>query len=421
MTSVQPTAFFAGETTSITINGSNFIAPGNANNCPQTQLSVTAGSDDVEVSSLNIVSSSQMTATVVPLATDPPGTASISVANTNLNGGWLPATTTASVLPVPAIQWNNNTISGANPPTQSAVIGQQINLTIDPTTLPTGIAVTQNTWTVGGTNIGAYAATNTSSTITPTDLTQSSLNTYWVYASTKGNSLGVTYQYCVNIPGFGNACSPNATAKFNISGGGKMSSNAYNKLTIDTLTPCGGGSAGPFLVYGNITGTSCVANPGGTWGISFKPSGAPSGGTYSYVQLINSDTRTLTATNTITCTHDQGIDGGYPYSGIIPNTNPPQALDAPGDPLQNGYTATRSFNATMFLMWTSNVANSIPVPIGYQTWDFSGSAQQNSSGKWTATTSGTPGVVGSFISSSGTQPNNGYPAWTMVSTETCNP
>ena len=343
------------------------------------------------------------------------------MANTNLNGGWLPATTTASVLPVPAIQWNNNTISGANPPTQSAVIGQQINLTIRPDNPPYRHCChpkhMDGRWNkhrrLRGNKYLIDNHSNGLDTILPEHILGICFD--------EGNSLGVTYQYCVNIPGFGNACSPNATAKFNISGGGKMSSNAYNKLTIDTLTPCGGGSAGPFLVYGNITGTSCVANPGGTWGISFKPSGAPSGGTYSYVQLINSDTRTLTAANTITCTHDQGIDGGYPYSGIIPNTNPPQALDAPGDPLQNGYTATRSFNATMFLMWTSNVANSIPVPIWYQTWDFSGSAQQNSSGKWTATTSGTPGVVGSFISSSGTQPNNGYPAWTMVSTQTCNP
>jgi hypothetical protein len=184
------------------------------------------------------------------------------------------------------------------------------------------------------------------------------------------------------------------------------------------------GDPGPSLVYGNIAGSLCQANPGGSWGIFFQPSGAPSNGTYSYVQLINSDTRTL---NTINCTSSQGVDQPYPYASIIPGTNPPQALDAPGLALPDNYVVNRSFNATMFLMWTSSLPNSIPVPIGYQTWGFSGGAQQDMNGIWIATTNGTPGPIGGFVTSSGDQTTdgyttlqNGYPLWSGPAVETCN-
>jgi hypothetical protein len=87
----------------------------------------------------------------------------------------------------------------------------------------------------------------------------------------------------------------------------------------------------------------------------------------------------------------------------------------------------RSFNATMFLMWTSSLANSIPVPIGYQTWAFNGTAKQNVSGAWGAYTNGTPGPIGNFTPSTGNQTTDGYtaleygyPTWSTVATETCN-
>jgi hypothetical protein len=89
-------------------------------------------------------------------------------------------------------------------------------------------------------------------------------------------------------------------------------------------------------------------------------------------------------------------------------------------------TETRSFNATMFLMWKSNTTGSIPVPLGYQTWAFDGTAYCSSNcgsaSTWTATTNGTPGDVGGFTASSHSQNsvgNNtlkyGFPEWTGVS------
>jgi hypothetical protein len=279
--------------------------------------------------------------------------------------------------------------------------------------------------------IADYAPTNASASVqelTDADLKKANITFYWVYP--QNDNIPVTYKYCVDIPGADadGKCSLVAKAAFTVSGGGTMTNTPYNQLTIDQLIPCENnvpsGSPGPALVYGNITGSDCIANPGGSWGIFFQPSGAPSNGTYSYVQLINSDTRTL---NTISCTSSQGVDLSYPYAGIIPGTNPPQALDAPNFALPSGYAVNRNFNATMFLMWTSSLTGSIPVPIGYQTWGFSGSAQQDSNGNWSATTNGTPGPIGGFVPSSGAQTTDGYttlqdgyPIWNGAAAETCN-
>ncbi len=87
-----------------------------------------------------------------------------------------------------------------------------------------------------------------------------------------------------------------------------------------------------------------------------------------------------------------------------------------------------TFIANMFLMWQSSTANSIPVPLGYQNWGFSGTATCSTScetaSNWTVTTNGTPGPIGGFVTSSPSQTqtndgNNilvdGYPTWTTVS------
>jgi hypothetical protein len=169
-----------------------------------------------------------------------------------------------------------------------------------------------------------------------------------------------------------------------------------------------------------LTGYDCQLSLTGAYGVTFTPSGAPSAGNYSYVQLINAD---ITTANAISCTHSQGVDFPYPYGAIMGDD---LAVDAPFIPLTPGYTATRTFNATMFLLWTSSTSSSIPVPIAYQTWGFQGSAQQDSSGTWWATTVGVPGPIGDVVPSTGSQTTdgytvlqNGYPIWSGPAIETC--
>jgi hypothetical protein len=77
----------------------------------------------------------------------------------------------------------------------------------------------------------------------------------------------------------------------------------------------------------------------------------------------------------------------------------------------------RVFNATMYLLWQSSTASSIPITIGYQAWQFNGTGTQKSS-KWTASGSGAP--TGSFTPAAGRQANKGYPSWTGVAIRSCN-
>ena len=81
--------------------------------------------------------------------------------------------------------------------------------------------------------------------------------------------------------------------------------------------------------------------------------------------MINSNVDT----GGLACTSAPGLDSGYPYGTTTPETDSPATL------LDSTYrTQTRSFNATMYLMWKSSSANSIPVPLGSQTWAFSTAA-----------------------------------------------
>lgn len=187
-------------------------------------------------------------------------------------------------------------------------------------------------------------------------------------------------------------------------------------VSLANLTACtlNGKSypGGPWMIYaqgvnGIVTGTAC---PGGkiitAAGITFNtPTGYAnsSGGSFSLVQLIGNDVSTVV-------TMSPGLDSSYPYPG-------PPSNDSPAIYLPSNLTdVNRSFTADMFLMWKSVTPNSIPIPIGYQQWGFSGTATCSSdcgtASNWMVanTPETTPGQVGSFVTSSQlqTQTNDGY-------------
>ena len=330
---------------------------------------------------------------------------------------WVPivGNTPCSVL---SIVYTSNQATNIAGTTQSAIVGQQIALTAL-YSLPSGVTVSSQSWSVGGTIVGGYTPTPTSyssGATTAATLNQQSTTFYW---ASPGSSIKVTFT--LNLS---NGQSPKATVTFNVAGvsSPSMGVKNYGSLTIDNLTGCSQQPAGPYLVYGNLSGPvpGCAGQYTGTPGISFTPSGTqPSGGgSFSFVQLINSDSRQYTTSSgTVSCSSSSGLDTGYPY----PLNNVGNATDAPFIPLPSTYTAaSRTFNATMWLMWTpsalpsgcNGAACTIPVPLAYTTWNFSGSTTQ-SNGTW-----GTPSGSGS--AGSLTPANGTYPKWSNVSTETCN-
>ncbi len=69
----------------------------------------------------------------------------------------------------------------------------------------------------------------------------------------------------------------------------------------------------------------------------------------------------------------------------------------------------------MYLLWKSNTANSITVPLGLQKWQFNGTTTQ-AGGKW-GTPTGSGGPTNGFVVSAGGQANKGYPLWTNVAAQ----
>lgn len=320
--------------------------------------------------------------------------------------------------PQATIKFNGNSVSG----TQSVVVGQQIALSAS-VSLPSCTSLSQQQWTptnsgTSGTPIGGYTTSTPASVTALPVSTNSSYTFYWAYPAA---SVNATYQYTM-IGGGGSATSTAATANFKVTGptGGTMTSSALSQLYIANLSACSTRSAGPYLIYSlGASGTACsftVTTPGITFNSPTGYSNA-SGGTFFLGQLVNNDTLTGGGT-----TYGPGLDTSWPYASGTPFPH----NDNPNIYLASTYTnLTRSFKANMFLMWQSTTSNSIPIPLGYQTWQFSATASCSgscgSAGNWTVSSS-SAGLVGNFIASSPSQTSAGqnvlqygFPTWTSVS------
>lgn len=103
--SIQPDTWVAGQKTAITITGSGFVVSNSPNYCTETGLSITAGSETVNLTNVNVVSSTKITATVQPQITDPKETATVTVSNYQYNNPGVPLTssTTAQIVPTTCI------------------------------------------------------------------------------------------------------------------------------------------------------------------------------------------------------------------------------------------------------------------------------------------------------------------------------
>jgi hypothetical protein len=219
---------------------------------------------------------------------------------------------------------------------------------------------------------------------------------YWISA---GHSIPVTFSYCMN----NGQCSPTGQATFDVSGA------TVSNMTIPTGTV--NVFAGPLLGYGP---TGIAFNPTVTF-----PPGYTSG--LQWVQLSTGDTLTLTPVGagavkmcvnvTVPPTSTgMGLDTAYPFDrGPSTHDNPSTTLDS-----SQYKEETRSFSATMFLMWDpalpggcipSSSCTSIPVPLGYVSWTWSGDANFNG-GQWTLA-NGNHNIP-SFVSSTS------YPTWSVL-------
>ena len=108
---------------------------------------------------------------------------------------------------------------------------------------------------------------------------------------------------------------------------------------------------------------------------------------FIWVQLIQFDSLMVkTREGTLHCVPKSqpvaelgtGLDTSYPYDTRNPTRdNPPLQLT------REAQEFSRMFHARMYLLWTSGLSNSIPVPLGYVDWHFSAQAvSKDQSNNW---------------------------------------
>lgn len=147
-------------------------------------------------------------------------------------------------------------------------------------------------------------------------------------------------------------------------------------------------------------------------GIDFSASAtAPPGSSNSFMwlQLINSDPTQYTPANgnpvqnCVPVTQPvpstfPGLDTRNPYDrGVSTNDNPWTQLDS-----TTYKEISRTFSATMYLLWSPGLANSTYIPLGYVTWQFYGDAKFTSN-QWS--------VNSSSKGNGGFQSSSSYPTW----------
>ncbi len=281
-------------------------------------------------------------------------------------------------------------------------MGQQIVLYGD-YTLPSdgSVSVTSQSWTVPGTIAGGFANTATNGGPTAYSTNGRQITFYW-YATP--NYANASYQVTFNLQ-LSDGTSPTATTTFNVAG---------------TSIPGGNEVPGQVVVNGDIfqyIGSNGLAGMNFSVYLNLRPSrysGIFKWGqirTDTWVRTSGTTSRMCTAPSTPPPTNSTGVDGPFPYdTGATTRDSPFITL------LATDTETTRNFSATMYALWDPNLTNSIPVPLGYVQWNFSGDATivNAQTNQW-ALKSSSAGPNNVFV------PSTSYPQWsvTLAGGEVC--
>ncbi|MGA3080302.1 MAG: IPT/TIG domain-containing protein [Terracidiphilus sp.] len=410
VTTVTPSTWLAGETyKDVEITGTNFVTKDDAakTGCPVTQVAVTASTGNVTVSNIRVNNKTEIKVTVKPDDDDPTEPATVTA-------GTAPNTGTAAAqingLPPAKIEWNGSDISGT---TQSAVVGQKIELKAEPKTpLAAGFTISKSAWQIDPTNIGNLnePAGNSGFTTDDAVLDKPDATFYWLVPN---NGLNANYTYCAKVPSGREICpkTTKATATFNV--GGPTFTNLFTCGGFITAPGCSGDgplagvviAIGPKLEIGN----PLMDIEGIVFTASDDSSSPP--GKFSFAQLLSKLNVEYHYVSGGSCQiNGSGLDKGYPYPSL--QGSPNSADDSPGALLfAEDSEVTYSFGATMYLLWKSTgTSDSIPVPLGSVGWGWFGDAVRDKSMKtWSIKDdSGSVGAAGPFA------PNPTYPQWSEV-------
>jgi len=271
-----------------------------------------------------------------------------------LDGAQQPAATAffdvIAPAPEPRIYFEGIDVTGSR---QSVIVGQQIQLTV---VLHPSLMIEKQEWSIGkqGDYTGGFLHTPFQGGPQPVVREGSTTIFYWV---TPGDDRVVTY--CLRLP---NGVSAKASVTFDIDGPSSTQVDVdAEKVAIDAA-PANSSVLG-------LTGAGISFNAR-----YFLPEGVAKN--FIWVQVIQSDAITVNSGGVrLHCvpktqpiaSFGAGLDTTYPYDTHNPT------LDNPRIQLASDIQEySRRFHARMFLLWSSGLSNSIPVPLGFVDWSFSG-------------------------------------------------
>jgi hypothetical protein len=432
VTGISPSTWYAGNSYSVTITGTNF----------GTNPSLSISAQGVTFTQSAGATDTQITANVTVAADAPNGNATVQVTSTGFGGGngFYPgssgnspsnsstAANVAAVTPPPQIIFNGGNISGS---TQSVVAGQQIVLSV---ATPSGYSIQSQSWSfsnqsaisggfVNTVGSGAPSATSGGQEAADPALNQNTLTFYWVNPQDNGET--VTCTYTLN-----NGQSAGATATFNIGG---PTGNLL--LTPNMITGTGSSDTGVQVLAGPKLSTTGIPLGTSQVGITFNSNATPPSGnnqSFTWIQIIGGvQNQYINSTGQFATpsSPETGIDNTYPYA----NASSTATNDTPSSALPSIYgEGWESFTATMFLMWdpalpngctpastnpitlqsTASTCTSIPIPLSSVTWHWSGCAINTLANQTNGTTWSLSTGSGCPVQTLGTVQSAGFPTWT---------
>jgi hypothetical protein len=259
----------------------------------------------------------------------------------------------------------NNQTSDVTNTTVPVVAGEKIQLFAIPTATPEP----PKAWNPQGTIVGGFNQDFTCANPLPppnppcggptqADLTNASTSFFWVTPSSGVET--VTYSYTL-----ANGQKGSVQTKFDVT---------PPPTPVATAKP---NPKGENYWYEDTKHLFMAAD------IQFSATPNPPSGTYEWIQIGQIAHSTVTSLNggkSQTCVYSStpGIDMGNGHYPTFTGPPPPPVDDTPGVDLEPGYlSASQTFAAQMYLLWKSNLPQSIPVPLGYVLWGFSESANFN--------------------------------------------
>jgi len=257
--------------------------------------------------------------------------------------------------PEPRIFREGQDVTGT---TQETVVGREMSLSV---VLHPGVPIRSQSWIIEspGNYTGGFLHTPLQGGPQPVVLTGPSVHFYW---TTPGERRKVSYTLKL-----ANGDTRTASVFFDVDG------PSAAQVDVEPVKVVIAPSATPNSSVLGLVGSGITFHAG-----YLLPEGLSKN--FTWVQLILFDSLMVkNKGETMYCVpkaapiaqQGSGLDTGYPYDTRNPTRdNPPLQLTPDADEF------LRTFHARMYLLWTSGLANSIAVPLGFVDWHFSALARR---------------------------------------------